>query len=271
MRHACGWLVLSVLLLQACHGTSIVWVVAQAGDYVVLAADSRTFSVRRQQSSDHVCKVIALDRTIFFTSGTARIELLRGTPWDSLQTAQEIYKATEDHDAQALSIAWGNRTETWFERQSPSDNQSAMWPNGGLVNGGFINFASNRDPTVFVQSLLFNAVTSQISMQTTSYMRGDVGVAGVEVELFTEFTEAKTSRALKAYGKLKPHGYGRTLSYDRAFVKKAVQFVIDNVSETDKQFVHGPIDVVVLRRFGGIDWVARKPNCYSQDLQRPQK
>jgi hypothetical protein len=69
VRHLCGWIVLSALLLQTCHGTSIVWVVSETGEYVVLAADSRDFDPMTRKSDDSVCKVIALDRTLFFNSG----------------------------------------------------------------------------------------------------------------------------------------------------------------------------------------------------------
>jgi hypothetical protein len=67
--------------------------------------------------------------------------------------------------------------------------------------------------------------------------------------------KAETPRALKAYGKLTPHNAGNNLAYDKEFVRKAVQFVIDNLTGNDKQLVHGSIDVAVIRRLGGIDWV----------------
>jgi hypothetical protein len=93
-----------------------------------------------------------------------------------------------------------------------------------------------------------------------------MGIAGIHPELVIEFEKAETPRALKAYGTLKTHNVAKEVSYDIEFLKKAVQFVIDNVSEKEKIGVHGPIDVVVVRRMGGIEWVSRKPNCYSQDF-----
>lgn len=65
---------------------------------------------------------------------------------------------------------------------------------------------------------------------------------------------------------LKVQHIGEDQSYDIEFVKKAVQFVIDNASDKYKQ-VRGPIDVAVIRRFGGINWIQRKPRRYSEDLQ----
>jgi glutamine amidotransferase-like uncharacterized protein len=160
---------------------------------------------------------------------------------------------------------------TWFYGQSPSDIESVTTPDGALLTGGFINYDPNRNPAVFLQALYFNAGTRQLSSQPVSQSKGQIGVSGIHPELVTEFEKAETPRALKAYGTLKIHNVTKDLSYDIEFVKRAVQFVIDNVSDREKEGVHGPIDVVVLRRLGGVDWVFRKPNCYSQDLQSHKK
>jgi hypothetical protein len=82
--------------------------------------------------------------------------------------------------------------------------------------------------------------------------------------LLREFEKAETVRARNAYGGLPLYKVTKDLSYDIQFAKKAVQFVIDNVEGEDKEYVHGPVDVVVIRRFGGIEWVSRKPSCYPQ-------
>lgn len=278
MHRAYKWLFVSVLLFQnVCRGTSIVWVVSESGEYVVLAADShRTADIRDPKfkdlkSDDHQCKVIVLDDTIFFNSGSASIRAYRGKSWDSLQAAREIYTASKDHEAQALSIAWGNRAMAWFYGQRQSDIQSVADPDGGLVLGGFINFDSNRNPASFLQTLYFDAGTRQLSRQPTSQAKGQIGVAGVEPELIREFEKAETPRALKAYGTLKIHDVTKDLSYDIQFVQKAIQFVIDNVNAKDRQSVHGPIEVVVVRRLGGIDWVTRKHSCYAMDLGSVKK
>jgi hypothetical protein len=155
VRLACRCLMLAALFLQTCHATSIVWVVSDTGDYVVFAADSRQFDVRRQKAIDKVCKVVALDDSVFFTSGDARIEVDRGASWDSIQTALEIYKASTDHNAQSLSIAWGNRATAWFGGKSSSFVESVMGDEGTLVHGGFISFPLNRgSPEVFSQTTL---------------------------------------------------------------------------------------------------------------------
>jgi hypothetical protein len=136
---------------------------------------------------------------------------------------------------------------------------------------GLINFDLNRNPAAFLQTLHFITEPPQLSTQPSSQAKGQIGISGIHPELVVEFIKAETPRAVKAHGKLKIHHFGEGLSYDIEFATKAVQFVIDNVSGEDKLRVHGPIDVVVLRRLGGIGWVSRKHSCYAQDFHSPKK
>jgi hypothetical protein len=119
-------------------------------------------------------------------------------------------------------------------------------PDGGLVTGGFINFDEHRNPVVFVEELFFNPVTQQPFLVSTSPVQ--IGIASIQPGLVVEFVKAETPRAIKAYGRLTPHNAGNDLAYDKEFVRKAVQFVIDNVTGKDKLLLHGPIDVDVVRR-----------------------
>lgn len=273
MRCGCRVIILSVFLLEACYGTSIFLVVSKNGDYVVLASDSRLFDMKRQKPSNDACKVIALDDTLFFNAGHVQIEVSQGQPWDSIQTAREIYKTSKDHDAQSLSLARGNRAKSWLDGRTPLDLQRVADPDGGIVAGGFVDFDQHRNPVIFVQSIYLNSLTGHVFIQPSSYSKGDAPTLGIRLgdQLLKEFADAKTPRALKAYGRLKPLGFGNDLFYDIEFVGKADQFVVDYATGHDKVLVHGPINVVVLRRLGGIDWVARKHNCHAQDFHSPKE
>jgi hypothetical protein len=266
MRHS-RWIILSVILFQTlCYGTSIVVVVSETGEYVVLAADSReTETSGKRKPSDKVCKVMQLDDTLFFDAGTVVIGTRQGHPWNSKQVAKEIYRASKTHEAQALSIAWGKRALAWFSNSTVSDLQSVVEPDGTLVTGGFINFHSDNNPSSVSQTLYFDGKLP-LRVEQQNIVNGKIGVAGIHHELVDEFKNAQTPRALKAHGSLKIHDVGEDLSYDIEFARRAVQFVIDNVPDKEKNRVHGPIDVVIFRRMGGIEWFSRKPNCYSRDL-----
>ena len=270
MRQACCWLVLSVLFLQTSQATSIVWVVSANGEYVVVAADSGEDDGRKP--NDHACKVIAFDDTVFFASGRPRIPMPGGTTWDSIQTAWEVYRTSLARDTESLSKEWGNCAMNWFFGQNPTIVKSLTGADGTLVQGGFINFVPNTNPVVFSQELYFlDGPPTRLFLKPSSYPMGLGGATGVDNhDLIEEFREAKTPRAHKAYGKLKPNGVGKNLAYDKEFVAKAVQFVIDNVPDKDKHLVHGPIDVVVIRR-GGVEWGPRKANCYAHDFHSPKK
>lgn len=272
MRHSRLILsIVSVILLQTlCYGTSIVLVVSETGEYVVIAADSRQADISgKRKPSDKECKVIQLDNTLFFDSGTVVIGA-RGGTWNSQQVAREVYRASKNHDAQALSVAWGSRAVVWFSSNSTvTDLQSIAQPDGTLVTGWFINLDSDNNPSSFVQTLYFDGKLP-LRVEQRKIANGDIGTAGIHSELVREFRNGETPRALKAHGTLKARDVGEDLSYDIQFARRAVQFVIDNVPDKEKYLVHGPIDVVVLRRMGGIEWLSRKSNCYSQDLS-PKK
>lgn len=94
MRHSRLILsIVSVILLQTlCYGTSIVLVVSETGEYVVIAADSRQADISgKRKPSDKECKAIQLDNTLFFDSGTVVIGA-RGGTWNSQQVASRLRK-----------------------------------------------------------------------------------------------------------------------------------------------------------------------------------
>jgi hypothetical protein len=93
-----------------------------------------------------------------------------------------------------------------------------------------------------------------------------MGVSGIATNLVREFTEGKTARAVAAFG---PVGTVRLIAVDPMldveFSKKAIQFAIDNSTGIEKAGLGGPIDVAILRKGQGIEWVGRKNLCYQMD------
>lgn len=249
-----------------CKGTSIVFVVSNTGEYVALAADSRNFDSIAHRTNDEACKVIVLGAdTLFYESSTATVGDQRGLViWSSQATAREVYRASTDRSGSVLARAWGRRTEEWF-----ANHKWALTGAAVVANGAFIRFDRSRKPTVFSESLLYDSQSHGLSLRqpiTAPDASGEIGKAGDHQELVAEFVDAQTPRALKAYGTLGIHQAGTSLAYDTQFVRMAVQFVIDNVSGSGRQMVHGPIDVVVLRPVGGVDWEMRKRSCFGSDL-----
>ena len=272
VRIVCKWASCLLLLYHTlCFGTSIVIVVSATGDYVVVATDSRNAALGKALPNDDACKVIALDDTLFLNSGTVVIGAIRGKLWDSLSEARKVYRMARTRDAERMSIDWGNRAMSWFYTQSRADIESITDPDGGLVTGGFINFDSQKRPVIFSQQVFFISSSRQLSRKPWVVEQGKIGVSGVGTDLVKEFEKAETVRARNAYGTLGLHKVTTDLAYDIQFAPKAVQFVIDNVEGKDKEFVHGPIDVVVLQRFVGVGWIRRKQNCYAMDVNPAKK
>jgi hypothetical protein len=85
-------------------------------------------------------------------------------------------------------------------------------------------------------------------------------------EQVSEFLADKTLRASKAHATLEPSTTGVDPKRDSLLVKAAVQFVIDNVTGVDRTKVGGPIDVAIMRKSGGIEWISRKKECYKTDI-----
>ena len=260
-----------VIFLQTCHATSIVWVSSKSREYVVIAGDSRGFPGKKgkKKISDSECKLIAFDDTLFFMSGDVVRDKSPGqvSGWDSGRTAREVFSESKDHDVEALSKEWTVRAMKWFsELGQVALTQIASFQEGGVVTGGFINIDSKRNVSEVDYSLNYDIQHHKLSPEKGDPSEGGVGVTGVEWGLVEEFKKRQTARARTAWGNLKPRNLGEDLSYDMEFARRAVQFVIDNASGENKKLVHGPIDVAVVSRLGGIDWHPRKPNCYSQDF-----
>jgi len=283
---AAAWLAkLAFLCFMFClgtscaYGSSVVFVVSKTGDYVVIAADSRSLKATGDNNrslemktmnpvhGNSECKIIALDGdTLFYETGTAYIGVHRGKPWSSLAIARSVYKSSTKHDAMSLSVAWGNRALEWFYGQSANDIGSVTDSEEGLTNGGFINFDERSEPSAHGQTLYYDSSKRQLSRKPTVQSLGQIGAAGVGRGLVSELVSGKTTRARAALGAIPVDKLTTSLVIDTQFVTKAVQFVIDNATGREKESVRGPIDVAVIRRFGGVDWVRRKNECRAADL-----
>jgi hypothetical protein len=75
----------------------------------------------------------------------------------------------------------------------------------------------------------------------------------------------KTLRAINARAPGLFHGADSATYSD--FVKKTIQFAVDDSTETDKVQLGQPIDIALLRKNQPIEWVSRKKECYEQDQE----
>jgi hypothetical protein len=265
-------LILTALAFPSlCQGTTIVFVISNNGDYVVLAADSRDFW-SYGHPSDSACKIVAFKDTLFYESGAATA-LFKDSKWDAVESAKGIYKRSKTHDAEMLSIIWGNEAMKFFNAQPDSFRRRAEGQNsnGGVVTGGFINFNALGNPVASAQTVTARLSDHQLFLKPTTEHTGQIGTSGVGHDLIAEFINARSSRALRAHGAFRPHLEGSSQFYDIQLVQQAIQFVIDNSTGEDKRGVNGPIDVAVLTRDGAVKWVTRKQDCYAFDIPQPKR
>jgi hypothetical protein len=266
----------ALMLLQPCTslGTSVVFVVAANGSYVVIAGDSRETLVETRKEgklNDTGCKVIALGGdTLFYESGHAIIPLTVGKKWDSRDAARRVYKAAPNHDSQALSEAWGNEALEWYRARDSADLQRLSRNGSNVETGGFINFDSNGRLSVHGVDLDYLQANQQLYIVPITFLPGSIGWTSIDDYLLSEFEDRTTPRARLAYGSIDPSSVNKDLAAGMTFVREAVQFVIDTLPEIDKIHAAAPIDVGWIEK-SGITWMQRKKVCDREDLPAKRK
>lgn len=251
------------------RGSLVVAIVSQKGDYVVVAAESRSLDLSRRRVNNLSCKIIGLGgEMLFFETGVNVIGVQRGEAWNAEDVARAIYQESQNRDARTLSIAWGNRALQWFYSQSSADLQSTAETNGGIVTGGFIGFDNDGKASVQNQTIYYSTVDRTLSRRPTGQppIPGQVVASGIAKELAAEFFEGKTKRAIEAFG---PIGTFRLIGVDAGIdanlARKAIEFAIRSATGREQEALGGPIDIAVLRRNRTIEWVNRKPECFKMD------
>ena len=253
----------------AFHGSLVVAIVSQKGNYIVVAADSREVDESDTPIDDKSCKVIALGgNTLFFETGTPLIIVRRGKSWNAQDVARAVYRESKKRDARDLSITWGDRALSWFDAQSEADLKSVSEAKGGIITGGFINFKEGKNPSIQTQEITFSARNHTLTRGLASEppALGQVMFSGVGKNLIEEFFAGKTLRALRAFSSVETvHRVGVNSRVDARLARKAIQFAIANETGRDKNTIGGPIDVAILRKDGTIEWISRKKACYALD------
>jgi hypothetical protein len=256
---------------QETRGTLAVWVVSGKADYIVIGADSRVVveAGPSKQNNDLTCKIISLGgSTLFFETGLSIIGAKRGANWDTFDLPREVYTKSKQHDPLTLSDAWGTGALKWFTHQPQQGLKLAAEGLQGILSyGGFIGFDEHGTLSIHSNHVLYDATKHSLALVPSTQAPGQIGVSGVGKDLVREFVDGKTQRAIKAVG---PVGMIRTITVtpegDTEFVRKAIQFVMDNASPEDKSYLAGPIDIAVIRRDRTIRWVSRKPLCSLHDF-----
>jgi hypothetical protein len=264
------------LQAQVAKGTLVVWIVSERSDYVVIGAESRTLDSRKNFPDDRSCKVISLGGdTLFYETGSSVVGVRHGKSWSSKGAARAAYSSSRKHDVLSLTDEWGTRALRWFSSQPTQDLLAiAHMPEGNLVTGGFIGFDKEGVLATHTVNISHDAAKRTLRAEPSGQAPGQIGAAGVALDLVKEFIHGKTDRAIRAFG---PIGAVRWIAVDPlqdvSFVQKTIKFAMDNAVGDDKSALGGDIDIAIIRKDRTIEWVARKSWCSEEDLKptRPAK
>jgi hypothetical protein len=250
----------------AIHGSLVVIMVPYEGDYVVLAAESRTALGIGSPGDYHACKIIELGgNTLFFNTGYGYIRTNQGKPWVANSLARRVYLESKKCNPLGLPIAWSNAAIRWFSQLDWSDVQSIA-VHGGLDSGGFVGFESGK-PSIQVQ-IISPTQGQKISAQRKSIGPGTFAHFGAG-QLVEEILNKETQRAKDALRpKLTIRSFLVDADVDAEAAAKAVQFAIDHPAGQDKDALGGKIDVAIIRKDRTIQWVNQKPECKTDQNDR---
>ncbi|HWW13079.1 MAG TPA: hypothetical protein VN310_00340 [Candidatus Dormibacteraeota bacterium] len=246
----------------------VVFIVPAHGDYVVIGAESRNVDFHLNVLDDHTCKIISLGGdTLFYETGDSIIGVAGRRLWDSKAVARAVYNSSQKRDTLTLSTIWVTRAYNWFHAEPEQRLQVEAAADESIVIGGFINFDATGTASIHFAKLSYDAARGDLPPQPSSTGLGVVGSAGVGADLVAEFVAGKTPRALKAIGR--PMGMKRQIGVDSTEdienVKKAINFVMNNLPSDERKVLGGPIDIAVIRNDGTIRWINRKPSCSKED------
>ncbi len=159
----------------------------------------------------------------------------------------------------------------WFIKQNSADiARTAETQDGKVITGAFIAF-ENGKPLLQDRTISYSPADRQIAMAPglKPPQPGEAVMAGVAVDLATEFLLGRSLRAVLALQKIgeDPNKLGSNATSDAAAVKAAVQFAMDYSVPPAKDELGPPIDVAIFWKDATIEWKDRKKNCYDQDLK----
>jgi len=254
--------------LQNKHGSLVVAVISSKGEYVAVAGESRNLNgTDATPANDDACKLISLGDALFFHLGSSVYGPRNdGAVWDANDMARKIYRRSASRNAHLLALKWVSQARQWFGGMTDEELQRVLSkPLGKIATGGFVTFDENGTPSVEAQDLFYD-VRARRFRQTPDFdppHPGQLVSSGRAKNLIIEFFARKSERAVHA---LDPTIFiGVDPEVDADVAKKSVQFAIDNSTGDEHAALHGPIDVVILRRNRTIEWVSRKPACYRED------
>lgn len=263
---------------QNARGSLVIAVVSPKGEYVVLAADSRnTNGYDHKPANDDACKLIGLSKKIlFFETGESEYRSNRGDLWDARAVARRVYLQSRSHNVHSLSLAWTAAARKWFSALPKNEMHYVTAPDGTrgntakIVTGGFVALDADGLAIIDAQNLYYSFADGRftVSPEFSSPGPGQVAASGLGLDLVREFTDILSTRASMAR---RLDFFGVNAKEDSRVAADAIRFVEEYAAPATRNQIGGPIDIAILRKGGTTEWVARKSECYRDDLVQPMQ
>jgi hypothetical protein len=246
------------MTLRAQLSTGSIVVVESAGDYLVIAADSKELSAKGV-SLQH-CKIIVLGSgLVYANTGYTSKASVHGS-WDAADIAKQhfhLLSKTPRHELiQKLAEAYGRDVAARFEPDIMGHPEEG-WPQK-LATALFAGFDENRRR--FLMEVSIHRTPLGVGYSTKTLPTDDAPFTEVmgETSIAQEFAEGRTLRSKYWNNSLTSQVAGLAI---RERIVTGAEKIVELTAKYQPGLVGGPIDTVVISRNTGIEWVHRKPNC----------
>jgi hypothetical protein len=236
-------------------------VLQSAGDYLVIAADSKNLSAKGV--SLLACKVDALDdQLIFASTGYGSYAGVRGK-WDAIALARQHYHQLANLPRadmiSALAEAYGGDLAARFEPDIKAHSKEG-WPQI-LVTAVFAGFDEKRQRVVIEVNLhQVRRDGGEVAYSTKRLPASDADYAEIlgETSIAEEFAAGRTLRSQSWRNQLDFQVQG--LGVKERMIAGAEK-IIQLTAKYEPSVVGGAVDTVLVSRKAGVKWVHRKPEC----------
>jgi hypothetical protein len=236
-------------------------VLQSAGDYLVIAADSKNLSAKGV--SLHACKVDALDdQLIFAGTGYGSYVGVRGK-WDAIALARQHYHKLANLPRadmiSALAEAYGADLAAKFEPDIKAYPKEG-WPQI-LVTALFAGFDEKGQRIVIeVKVHQVRRYGGGVTYSTKRLPTSDADYAEIlgETSIAEEFAAGRTLRSQSWRNQLDFQVQG--LGMNERLIAGAEK-IIELTAKYQPSVVGGAVDTVLVSRKTGVKWVHRKPEC----------
>ena len=257
--------------LNAQLATGSIVVLESSGDYIAMAADSKSVSIKG--TSLHRCKIVALDDGLIYaatgyTSNFGGRRFGNRESWDASDIARLEYRLLARDSRHELILKLAEDYGASIAGRLKSDVKSHPregWP-WSLTTALFAGFDETHQRVVVevtVHQGTNVGADQKVGYSTKLFPANDLRYAEVvgETSIAQEYVASSTPRSQAWREDLAIRTAGFRL---KELLISDVENMVELTSKFTPSLVGGPVDAILLsRKVGdaGVTWVRRKPEC----------